>query len=298
MKKIVILTTGSGNDYANRILQCIHYSIGSHSDEGREQTFKIRGSEIESFIDSHPELTPENVLFHARTAHPSASWMEYMSELEKQGFRFINNTSVLKLTSDKWQSYLKLEEIGKMPKTILITNRNINSGILDGFDKFIIKTRISQGNGAYVKLVDKREDRIDGNIFNEFPSGDLLVQDFLDIKAIYRTFCFGDFVLPVLTMDDNSSWKKSVCLNRKQTGLIMGESKEQDEKIEEVTSYALEIQQHFGGEINFIDIFELTDNSLVLSEINTACNLIIHENKTKVSISSYIAEYLIQQANL
>jgi len=120
----------------------------------------------------------------------------------------------------------------------------------------------------------------------------------LNRKAIYRTFCFGDFVLPVLTMDDNSSWKKSVCLNRKQTGLIMGESKEQDEKIEEVTCYALEIQQHFGGEINFIDIFELTDNSLVLSEINTACNLIIHENKTKVSISSYIAEYLIQQANL
>ena len=298
MKKIVILTTGSGNDYANRILQCIRYSIGNHSDEGREQTFKIRGSEIESFMDSHLELTPENILFHARTAHPSANWMEHMSELEKQGFRFINNTSVLKLTSDKWHSYLELKEIGEMPKTILVTNRN-NLDILDGFvNKFIIKTRISQGNGTYVKLVDGREDRIDRNIFNEFPSGDLLIQDFLDIKAIYRTFCFGDFVLPVLTMDDNNLWKKSVCLNRKQIGLVMGESKEQDKKIEEITSYALEIQQSFGGEINFIDIFELINGSFVLSEINTACNLIIHENKTKASISSYIAEYLIKQANL
>jgi len=298
MKKIVILITRSGNDFADRILQCIHYSIGNHSDEGKQYTFKIKGYEIESFMNSHPELTPDNVLFHARTAHPSASWMDYMAKLEEQGFQFINNISVLKLTSDKWQSYLRFKEIGRMPHTILVTNRNMNLNILDKFgDKFIIKTRISQGNGIYVKLIDKHIDKIDSNIFDRMGSGDLLIQDYLDIKAIYRTFCFGNFVLGAITMDDNPSWKKSVCLNRQQK-YINEQEYLTNALIYEITDYALSIQQFFGGQINFIDIFELVTGEFVLSEVNTACNLIIHENKTKVSISSYIAEYLIQQANL
>jgi glutathione synthase/RimK-type ligase-like ATP-grasp enzyme len=52
-----------------------------------------------------------------------------------------------------------------------------------------------------------------------------------------------------------------------------------------------------GGEINFIDVFETADG-YVLSEINTACSLLIHERKAKEAgsthwnIAGYIAEYL------
>jgi len=290
VKKIVILTTRNGNSFADRILQSIHYAIGNHSNEGKQFTLKAKGYEIESFMRNHPELTPENCLFHARTAHPTAHWMNYMAEMEEQGFQFVNNIGCLKLTSDKWESYLKFKEIGKFPHTLLVKNiNNFDLSILDNFtDKFIVKPRISQGNGSQVRLFDKTQDKITQSSFNDL-SGEFLMQQYVDIAAIFRTFCFKDFAVPTVTMDNNPSWKKSVCLNKQQTAFFGS--------IDDILSYALNIQNSFGGDINFIDIFQLTNGQLILSEINTACNLIIHENKTKVSLSSYIAEYLIKKAN-
>ena len=58
-----------------------------------------------------------------------------------------------------------------------------------------------------------------------------------------------------------------------------------------------EVNNRYNG-IHFIDIFETTDNKFVISEINTACSLIIHENLAKKAnhpeweISKKIATYL------
>ena len=69
----------------------------------------------------------------------------------------------------------------------------------------------------------------------------------------------------------------------------------------ELLRLAERTQQVIGGEINFIDVFE-TREAYILSEINTACNLSLHEEKarragsTHWNIARYIAEYLDREA--
>jgi glutathione synthase/RimK-type ligase-like ATP-grasp enzyme len=69
----------------------------------------------------------------------------------------------------------------------------------------------------------------------------------------------------------------------------------------ELLRVAERTQRVIRGEINFIDVFE-TREGYVLSEINTACNLLLHEEKARQAgsqywnIARYIAQYLDEQA--
>jgi hypothetical protein len=70
----------------------------------------------------------------------------------------------------------------------------------------------------------------------------------------------------------------------------------------ELLRVAEQTQAVIGGEVNFIDIFRTTSNRWILSEINTACNLLIHEGIARRAghpswnIAKAIAKYLDNQA--
>jgi glutathione synthase/RimK-type ligase-like ATP-grasp enzyme len=61
-------------------------------------------------------------------------------------------------------------------------------------------------------------------------------------------------------------------------------------------SYAKHFADVFESEIAFIDIYE-TKDGYVLSEINTACDLTLHEKKSGHDIARDIAVYLVSQVD-
>jgi glutathione synthase/RimK-type ligase-like ATP-grasp enzyme len=71
---------------------------------------------------------------------------------------------------------------------------------------------------------------------------------------------------------------------------------------QELLRVAERTQEVIGGEINFIDIFRTRSGRWILSEINTACNLSIHEGMARQAghpswnIANAIAKYLDRQA--
>jgi glutathione synthase/RimK-type ligase-like ATP-grasp enzyme len=265
------------------------------------RTLKNRGyvyrcGSLDLALSRHPEWDSKNLIIHSRAAHPDAPWMNKLKELEQKGFRVINKTSVLELTSDKFESVEFLQDKFELPRTFLLAKGNILS--TDNVNKIrteevVVKPRYSQGGGEFVSKISKeklRDREFLTNITGKF-SCSAVVQEVIPYLGIARIFCIGGKSLPVYTWDapNPTRWKVSVCLNQKQVTSFPSYVNK-----DIIIMYAEEIQKAIGGEINFIDVF-WTENGPVLSEINTACSLLTHERITGFNISKSIAEYLNSQ---
>lgn len=107
-------------------------------------------------------------------------------------------------------------------------------------------------------------------------------------QRLYRVIVIGFKAFKEVVFYDvpDKDWKASVCLNPD----IQVERKPS----QELLKFAEKIAQVFRSEVGFIDIFQ-TKEGFVLNEINSACNLAIHERKSHVNISKKIADYLVSQ---
>jgi len=289
MKKyIVFISTGGGFRYAQL--------LASKVNDEEFDTFVITRDQIKTFFKNHSELNPNNTLIHPRTAYPlRVPWMKDLEDLEKKGFLVINPTKVLRLTSDKLKSSLFLQNRISHPRSWdfskdKITKKDFNS-LPQG--KYVAKPYTSVSQGKYVQVFEKDKD-FDFSDFKkvlaQIPSDKMVVQEFIDYIALYRVIVINNKALPFSFVDrpTKDRWRVSVCLNKTSMEYVPGP----DEKILDLAERTQEI---IGGYINFIDIFETKnegEKKYVLSEINTACILRIHENLANQNISGAIAQGL------
>jgi len=163
----------------------------------------------------------------------------------------------------------------------------------DGYPKVVVKPYTSMEQGANVKVVADPTSYADA-VCN-MPTNTVVVQKYVDYVAIYRVIVIGGRALPMSWVDrpTHDRWRVSVCLNRSMGFVFSPDT--------QLLQVAENTQRVIGGEVNFIDIFE-TRNGYVLSEINTACNLSIHEEKARRwnhphwNIARQIALYLDRQS--
>jgi glutathione synthase/RimK-type ligase-like ATP-grasp enzyme len=233
--------------------------------------------------------------------------MRYLFSLKERGFTVINDPEVLYLTSNKLECALRLQDHFPHPRTWLI-NKHIDMNRYrvfgracdEGYEHFIVKPETSISQGASVLKFDKGD--IDGygdldSFIERVPGNIVVLQERVPYSAIYRVVVIGGHALPYSFVDrpTTEKWKVSVCLNRETMEFV-------DNPSPDLLRLAENIQQFIGGEINFIDIFEITPNSFVVSEINTACNLHIHEmlakraDHPKWNIHYRIDNYLVNRA--
>lgn len=284
----LLLMTGGGRKYAKRI------SIKIKEQQRNSRVYLYRCWSLDLAFSNHPEWNNRNLIIHSRAANPNTSWMRRLFELQEQGYKIVNKPEVLTLTSDKWESTRLLQELGNIPRTILIRKNQFisDTGIrIDTLAQLrrdiVVKPRYSQGQGEHIYKFDQNLHL--GSLIRtieNYPTNHILLQEVIPYTAIYRVFVINGRAMSIVTKDIpcSSRWKVSVCLNRNQT-VVRNPNPE-------LLRFAERIQQEIGGEINFIDVFE-TDNGYVLSEINTACNLRIHERLSGYSIARRIANYLI-----
>jgi len=282
MKEILIIRSKKGNEYAETLAKKIN-------DLGAECCGTVCWTDLDEFLVQN-KCSPEKTLLHYRTAGPNVNPKAY--ELEKQGYRLINPARVLERTSDKFKSYeWGYDHKLKLPLTKKVTKGNIKQVIDEfSFQKFVLKPINSQGQGAFCFSSSFDDPEIE-NKLSQIPAQEIIIQDLIKYIKIYRVIVIGNKILDQAVFYDkpsSSQWKVSVCLNPN-----MKLDKNPDQKL---LSYAKDLAAIFETEISFIDIYE-TKDGYILSEINTACNLTLHEQKSGYTISEDIAKYLISELN-
>ena len=286
----LILQTENGKYFARRIGAEL-VKLGHHY--RRYSCFSINKA-----FAKYPEWNPENLIIHSRAANPTANWMKILKRYESSGYKVINSTNCLIHTSDKFQSSIDLRDIGNLPRTIDIDLREIKQSELDlikqlfNANKWVFKTRYSLGNGKNVHLINNYDELNIENLrrLSNGVSDRWILQEFIPfIDKLFRVFVIGGKALPYVTFDkkEHRNWKLSTCLNPNQKPDFSPNPK--------LLKFAEKIQEKIKGEINFIDVFMLEHGELVLSEVNTACNLKYHEEILQKNIAKEIAKYLVER---
>jgi glutathione synthase/RimK-type ligase-like ATP-grasp enzyme len=306
MSNIVLLHTATGKSFSKRIQSSIEWI---NKKNGANFSVKVLPVSKVYEIDS----APIDTLIHSRAAHPTAQWMDRLSEMHSVGFKVINSPSVLKLTSDKLACSLLLQDHFPHPRTYETSKKDFNKlvyGLLkEGkYGDYIVKPYTSMDQGALVEKftllkkdhpVSEFDEETLFELTDKMENGRLVVQEYVNYTAIYRVIVIGGKALPYSFVDKPElhpdNWKVSVCLNKTSMQFV-GDPDPALLKMGE------DIQKFIGGDINFIDIFETNPGEFIISEINTACNLRIHEMLSKKAgrpdwnIHYRIAKYLVKMA--
>jgi glutathione synthase/RimK-type ligase-like ATP-grasp enzyme len=277
-KKILIVHTRNGAKYAKEIAQKIT-TLGTNC-------FYACWNTIDNALEKH-NCTPENTLIHYRCTG-SSNITPKAFKLEQKGFSIINCPDVLRRTGDKFHSYEWASSHGvNLPITKKGSPEKIRKIIQDAsLQHFVLKPVNSVGMGKHIDQSFPDDPELEKKI-NKVPGKEIVIQEFIDYKEIYRVIVIGGTALVEAVFSDKPTkkhWKVSVCLNPQ-----MKHVNNPDPKLIE---YAKWIAQVFKSEIAFIDIYR-TNQDYVLSEINTACNLRLHERLSGTNISQKIAEYLV-----
>jgi glutathione synthase/RimK-type ligase-like ATP-grasp enzyme len=238
-------------------------------------------------------LTPENTLIHSRTAGPLTN--QKIAELEKLGFKVINSSRTLTLTSNKYLSQVHARENGiPVADTYKIDKKDVDKvlSLLEKYGSIVLKPIFSQGQGIYCQKVSKGVSKEDlRKMLDSVPGEEIQVQQCINYKKLIRVIVIGYKALKEATCYDapKDGWKCSVCMNPA--------IKKYTDKKDGLFELAERTARAFGAKINFIDFFEDVNGQIILNEINTACSLLIHEGVTGCPIRQHLGDFLIQELN-
>lgn len=249
-----------------------------------------RKTEIDTVLKIY-NLRPDNTIIHARVAGLNVN--DTFKNLELQGYRVINNSLTLELTSNKYKSFIQAKK-NNIPcaETVIVNKYDISSikKFLMRYRTIVLKPVYSQGLGKFCKKIDSENSQLEiENDAKDIPGEEINVQEYIPYTKLIRVIVIGGKALREATTYDEprDDWKASVCMNPNL--------KKYDFQNPTLLGLAEKTARSFNAEITFIDFFENKEGEIILNEINTACGLIIHEDVTRIEIHKYIGNYLIQQ---
>jgi len=279
---IIIIHTKNGIKYA-KVIQEYILSQGINC-------YLARRKSLEQTIKDN-NLEPKNTLIYSRIAGHYTNIK--LAKIESLGFKIINSSETLELTSNKYKANLHAAQ-KKIPvaDTYKINKTNFAEikKLLKKYKILVLKPIHSQGQGIFCQKINNglSAQELETKI-NEVPGKEIQVQGFIDYQKLIRVIVVDyKAIANAYTYDvPDQGWKCSVCLNPRIKKYEPSDNRLKD--LAEKTAKA------FGAEINFIDFFEDKKGNFILNEINTACNLIRHEQVTGVAIHKYIGDFLIKK---
>jgi len=278
--KVVIVRTAEGQRYADFIAKEINLA-GFHCGITDIKNLK-------SYL-KEKKYSPGHTIIHPRTAHPDYVY-RVLKDIEKKGYKIINSPETIKLTSDKFKTYVYAKEKG-IPciETIKVRKEEGASYAkekIKQWNQIIVKPLTSQGQGKFCFRFDRNNINQIKKIKN-IPTPEIIIQKFINYQKLNRVIVIGLKALKKAALWDmpHKDWKCSVCLNP------MIKCYKNPPKA--LLKFAENVAKKFNGEIFFVDIFT-TRKGYFLNEINTACSLIIHERISRYNISKEIAKHLLK----
>ena len=128
------------------------------------------------------------------------SYLDLLSRLEKTGVTMVNSREVVEISSDKYRTYVKLQDFGlTQPRTALIPNKDGWKQAFDSIDlKYpcIMKTlEGSKGIGVLFIESERQMDSIVQLLYNQNPDIDLLVQEYIKTDGDIRVIILGGKII-------------------------------------------------------------------------------------------------------
>jgi len=128
------------------------------------------------------------------------SWLDLLSRLEKIGVCMVNSRETVELSSDKYRTYLKLQDFGlTQPKTVLISNADNWKTALETLDtKFPIIMKTLEGSKGIGVLFVESERSLESLIqllYNQDEYIDLLIQEYIKTDKDIRVIVLGGKII-------------------------------------------------------------------------------------------------------
>jgi len=147
------------------------------------------------------EISDENTVAIVRgSVRLKQSWLDLLSQLEKIGVCMVNSRQTVATSSDKYRTYLKLQDFGlTQPKTVLIPDVNGVDKAVEILDKkfpLILKTlEGSKGVGVLFIESERSLKSIIQLLFSQNEDVDLLIQEYIKTDGDIRVIVLGGKVI-------------------------------------------------------------------------------------------------------
>ena len=147
------------------------------------------------------EISSTNTIAIVRgTVRLKKSWLDLLSRLEKIGICMVNSRETVELSSDKYRSYLKLQDYGlTQPKTELIPNGKLWKTAVEKLDsKFPIIMKTLEGSKGVGVLFVESERQIESLVqllSQQNEDIDLLVQEYIKTDGDVRVIVLGGKII-------------------------------------------------------------------------------------------------------
>ena len=158
-------------------------------------TIYNEGDEKGFVIDRH-----DTVAIIRGSVRLKKSWLDLVSRLEKTGITMVNSREVVEISSDKYRSYVKLQDFGlTQPKTALIPNEDNWKTAFESLetDYPIIMKTLEGSKGVGVLFVES-ERQMDGLIqllYAQNEDIDLLIQEYIKTDGDIRVLVLGGKII-------------------------------------------------------------------------------------------------------
>lgn len=235
----------------------------------------------------------KDVVFFRTGAIPA---LRIARQFEERGFKTINDSRYIFLSAQKYIAniYAEANEIPIAELTVRCKKDDYSTIALQlsRHNSLVAKPIYSRDMGRYVFRVSNSSLGNDLNNISTIPGKQIIIQSEIFFEKIVRVIVLGNDVLEhAITYDTKHApdWKATVCMNPK--------AKHYTSPPQKLVDLARHTNRVFGGDVAYIDYFEMKDGGFVLSEINHSCGLQHHEAITKHSIKTDIAKYLLSRKN-
>jgi len=149
------------------------------------------------------EIHVEDTVIFVRGTPERDSWLDLVSQLEKAGYCVVNSRDCMELASDKYRTYLRLQDFGlTQPKTVLIPNeKQIKTAFKNLDTKFpiIMKTlRGSRGVGVLFIESERALNSLVQLLFKQDIQADLLIQEYIKTDFDVRVMVLGGKIIATM----------------------------------------------------------------------------------------------------
>ena len=150
------------------------------------------------------EISSKNTIAVVRgTVRLKKSWLDLLSRLEKIGICMVNSRETVELSSDKYRSYLKLQDYGlTQPKTELIPDGKLWKTAVEKLDsKFPIIMKTLEGSKGVGVIFVESERQIESLVqllSHQNEDIDLLIQEYIKTDGDVRVIVLGGKIIAAM----------------------------------------------------------------------------------------------------
>ena len=152
------------------------------------------------------EIDKDTVAIVRGSVRLKKSYLDLLTQLEKIGVCMVNSRETVSISSDKYRTYLKLQDYGlTQPKTVLIPNADTWKQALESLDsKFPIIMKTLEGSKGVGVLFIESERQIESIVqllYSQNDDIDLLIQEYIKTDGDIRVIVLGGKVIASMKRD-------------------------------------------------------------------------------------------------